>query len=472
MAAVLLSSPGEPAHLAARQPDLPGIRPADAAATAQLVYEVVQERNPAAARQRLVDGLGHLWGDVRVALGSQRGSSGCRLAALSGQPKFERRSEFVRAVEAALDETLRHTGPVRWPAPDQSSSPLPTFRRVASLATAEAILGMKLPVAEGLPACALLLIGEGAEIADPDRIARLQGGAAALGGLSAILDQASLTPAHAAVRRGWKLFAGRGRWWGLGVAGTLAIAAWIPAPDRIHCSCTLEPQVRRYVAAPFEGTLEKALVAPGDVVTQGQPLALLDPRPLKLELAVLQAQEQEAAKRQDAALATRQAAPAQMAELERSQAAHKIEHQERRLQQMTLRSPLDGVIVRGDLERSEGVPLKSGESMFEIAPLSPMLVELAVAEDEVRLVEAGMPVSIRLVAFPSRTFTGTVARIHPRAEVRDEQSVFIAEVLLDNQEVLLRPGMAGQAIISGRSQPLGWTLARRPVIRMTRWMWW
>ena len=339
------------------------------------------------------------------------------------------------------------------------------------MASASSIVGIRLQVEGGEAHAGVLVLADGDD-GCPQQLTQLQAAAPALAGLTALLSHASSTGLDAAWRIGTRWLKGRTRWVALAAAAIFGAIAIVPVPDRIKCSCTLEPQVRRFVVAPFAGTLQKALVTPGQVVAQDEPLALLDRRPLEMELTLLKTQEQEAAKRRDAALATRHAAEAQLAELERAGVASQLEHLQHRLEQLTLRSSLAGVIVRGDLQRAEGAPVEMGQSLFEIAPLQPMLAEVAVPEDEVRLVEPGMGVTIRAAAFPGTAFRGVVSRIYPRAEIRDGQSVFIAEVQLPNDDDRLRPGMRGDATVSGRTQPLGWTLVRRPATRMARWIGW
>ena len=79
---------------------------------------------------------------------------------------------------------------------------------------------------------------------------------------------------------------------------------------------------------------------------------------------------------------------------------------------------------------------------------------------------AGQAVTIRLDAFPLRTFHGTVSRISPRAETREEENVFVAEVKLDNIKNLLRPGMVGRGRVWTGWSPCGWNLLHKPFYQL------
>src|SRR5690606_10766022 len=53
---------------------------------------------------------------------------------------------------------------------------------------------------------------------------------------------------------------------------------------RVTGSATVQGVVQRALAAPFDGYIREALHRAGDVVTQNEPLAILDTREIELEL--------------------------------------------------------------------------------------------------------------------------------------------------------------------------------------------
>jgi hypothetical protein len=110
--------------------------------------------------------------------------------------------------------------------------------------------------------------------------------------------------------------------------------------------------------------------------------------------------------------------------------------------------------------------------LYEIAPLDAMVAELAVPDEEISYVREGLPVTVRLDAHPGRALKGRIARVHPRAETRDTDNVFVAEMLLDNPDAGLRPGMKGRAKIRSDRRWLWWILFHEPWERVTCWLRW
>ncbi|MDA7979110.1 MAG: efflux RND transporter periplasmic adaptor subunit [Pirellulales bacterium] len=257
----------------------------------------------------------------------------------------------------------------------------------------------------------------------------------------------------------------------LGLVVSIFLAA-IPLTYHPDCGCTVEPVMRRYVAAPFDGALEVTHVEPGVEVKAGQLLALMDGREIRWELAGIRADLHRATKERAGFLATHDSGQAELARLEVERLQSRTELLEYRTEVLEVRSPIDGVIVSGDWKNSEGTTLQTGQTLYEVAPLELMVVELEIAEDDFAHVRSGMQVTIRFDAYPLRPFTSVVSCVHPRAELRDDENVFIAEVRLDNSNNLLRPGMKGSASIEGESHSLGWILLRRPFAAAIRWLGW
>ncbi|MCA9128746.1 MAG: efflux RND transporter periplasmic adaptor subunit [Planctomycetales bacterium] len=246
----------------------------------------------------------------------------------------------------------------------------------------------------------------------------------------------------------------------------------MPFPHRIGCGVVCEPVVRRYVAVPFDARLANSDVFAGQQVTKGQRLATLDGGELLTQLAGLRAQSAQAEQRLLAALHQGDHSKAELERLESEQLAHEIELLESRQRQLDICSPIDGIVITGDLERAQGTPLTTGEILFEIASLERFVAEIAIDEADIGHVEESMEVSVSLDSAPGNIDASKISRIHLRNEIRKNESVYIAESSLENTDNKLRPGMNGSATIHAGYRPLGWILFHRPIEVVRHWIGW
>lgn len=409
---------------------------------------------------------------ARVAVGLRPTSGGaCTVRAFSDTDAFDPRSEAAQAAQAALQEVIARGEPAVWPPANESSRhALLAHRRwlefTSGSSVASGLFRDQRGVVQGAWLVALTVVSK-----PTDRVVEFL--------------RTAETPLAAALRlqmratrsRWWKLLEtarenlrGRRRW--LAGAALLAVAAVlaIPTTSHIRCPCVVEPTVRRHVAAPFAGPLEQAFVEPGDLVAAGQVLAVMDGRETRWELAGVRADFQRADKERAGHVATHESGKAELSRLERDRLGLRLQLLEHRDENLRIRSPITGIVVSGDLKKSEGSPLTVGQALFEIAPLDSMVVELAIAASDITYVRPGMTVTFRLDSSPFTPRQATIGRIHPRAEVRDGEHVFVAEVPMQNGDDAFRPGMHGWARIDGYRYPLAWNLLRKPLGALASWL--
>ena len=105
-------------------------------------------------------------------------------------------------------------------------------------------------------------------------------------------------------------------------------------------------------------------------------------------------------------------------------------------------------------------------------PLEKMHVEPAIAEDDQPYVLCDMPVHVVLDAFPLQSYESQIQHVHPRAELIEQQNVFVAKTLLDNPHQKLLPGMRGRAHIKAGTARIGWIIFRRPLATVLEWLGW
>jgi multidrug resistance efflux pump len=251
------------------------------------------------------------------------------------------------------------------------------------------------------------------------------------------------------------------------ITACLMLVALFPVPYGVNADVRIEPLAPRVVSAPFEALIEDVKVHPGDVVQTGQTLVTLDGRPLRLERQSLDAEIYQSAKQKDISLAAGRVAEAQQAQLKYQQLMRRRDLIDRRLEQLTIVSPIDGVVVSGDLRRSIGASLELGRALIEIAPLERVLVEVAIPEYEMPMLGEQAQAKIRVDASGTPTVQETITEIYPAGELREDKVVFLSLIELDNSTGAFRPGMTGKATVYGDYRPLIWPYVRRTIDQVT-----
>jgi multidrug resistance efflux pump len=397
---------------------------------------------------------------AQVAVGICQGrKQHCRLAAISGQPRIDKHSDLSRAFEACFDETVLRGLIAEWPVTaDAHRHATRAQQRLCSLTGSQTSISAPLEDDRGRIVGAWVFLGDQEFQRRRPDVQLIEAALRPVGSCLLLKQQAEASRIVRSMRATWNR---RSTWQAkaaVAAACLLAALLLLPRPYAIHAECQLQPVTRRFVVAPFDGRLETAVVAPGDIVSQDAVLARMDGRDVHWELTGLVAELGRSAKRRDAALASHDVVTAQLAKLDMDRLEANIQMLQRRAQNLDIKSPIHGIVVSGDLERAEGAPLSKGQSLFEVAPLDKMIVEIAIPDREIAYIHQGQQVVVRLNAFPRQTWSSTLDKIHPRSENKDGHNVFIGEVRLDNADQLLRPGMDGGARVIGESHPMGWNL--------------
>ncbi len=400
-------------------------------------------------------------------------STTCRMAAISQMVSVPRHGETVLAAQAAMHEAIARRTLTVWPAVDADQRhALLAHARCATALDCTGIVSSPLRDERGIVRGAWLVAGTADRVRREEVTTFLRAAESPIASTIQLLARADrgrvltrLMHIAQSLRRKKTLAL-------LGLSAAAAATLCVPVPYRVTCECQLEPVTRRFVAAPFAAPLKETFVEPGDLVTQNQLLAQLDGRDIRWELSGAQAELHRANKELAGHVAAHESGKAEVARNEVERLQLKAQLLEARERDLDIRSPIDGLVVSGDLQEEEGIPLEVGQVLFEVAPLDKMVVELAVPEDDVNAIRSWMPVRIKLDAFPWQPYDAQVDRIHPRSEIRDDQNVFIAEVPLENATRALHPGMRGHARIAAGSARLGWILFRRPLAAVLQWLGW
>ena len=148
------------------------------------------------------------------------------------------------------------------------------------------------------------------------------------------------------------------------------------------------------------------------------------------------------------------AAEVGVAEAQVAQAQAAVAALQTRIDKMTLRSPIAGVVTSRSAHAGEAA--LAGATLLTVANLDEVRLTIYIPEDELGRVYLGQEVGVEVDSFPGRTFTGTVTYISQQAEftpknVQTEEErvnmVFAVRVRLPNPDHLLKPGMPADALI-------------------------
>ncbi|MGD1065864.1 MAG: efflux RND transporter periplasmic adaptor subunit [Vulcanimicrobiaceae bacterium] len=112
-------------------------------------------------------------------------------------------------------------------------------------------------------------------------------------------------------------------------------------------------------------------------------------------------------------------------------------------------SPVNGTVIARDVTVGETVASSlQTPTLFSIAQdLSKMELDLAVGEPDIGHVASGDPVSFSVLAFPNRTFTGTVEQVRVDPTTVNNVVTYPVVVLVSNTDGALLPGMTANATI-------------------------
>jgi HlyD family secretion protein len=264
---------------------------------------------------------------------------------------------------------------------------------------------------------------------------------------------------------------------------------------KVSATGTLEPVKQVEVGTEVSGIVSAVLVEENQRVKAGQILAQLDPERLQAErtqaqsalvsagarLAEAQASVVEARENYSkltrlhelsegltpsqqelqAARATRDRAQAQetVARASIEEAKARLAVAEINVQRTVIRSPINGIVLQREVEPGQTVAASlSTPVLFLLAEnLTQLVLNVAVNEADIGRVRAGQAATFAVDAFPDREFPARIVRVRfaPDTNENSTETVVTYEttLLVNNGELLLRPGMTATADIVVEKHP-------------------
>jgi multidrug efflux pump subunit AcrA (membrane-fusion protein)/Zn-dependent protease len=143
---------------------------------------------------------------------------------------------------------------------------------------------------------------------------------------------------------------------------------------------------------------------------------------------------------------------------------------------LTLRSPMTGVVLTNDLDLRRNQELKPGaEFLLEIADLNDLTATVEVKEEDLEYVHLNKPVTFRPRQAKLRPYNATVKMILPKIQSDPTKPHRVArvQIVVNNSDGKLFPGASGYAKIWSEQIPLSQRLGRefQRLIPLERFLW-
>lgn len=444
-----------------------------------IATSLAHERFQAAATAVATE-LAATFGCERVAIGFSKGRH-IELRALSHSASFAKKTNLVRAIEAAMEEAGDQLATVVFPA--RNDGPFQVTRAHAELIAGHGAGAVcTVPLTAGDRVLGALVLEMPAGSAFDERTVELCEHAALL--LGPVLDvkrredrwlgrkavDSLLThlghlvgPRHVALK-----------FWVIVVALVTAFLAIAEGDYMITADAALEGKVQRAVTAAMQGYIVEARARAGDVVRKGAVLAAMDDRDLRLERQKLLSQslQQESERRQ--AIAEGNRARAGILEAQTGQVRAQLALVDEQIARTRLVAPFDAVVVKGDLSQSLGAAVERGNVLFELAPLESYRVIMKVDERDIPGVTVGQKGLLALTSMPTESIALTVEKITPVSVIDQGRNFFRVEAVAQGAIERLRPGMEGVGKIQVERRKLLWIWTHKLThwVRMWVWSWW
>jgi RND family efflux transporter MFP subunit len=192
-----------------------------------------------------------------------------------------------------------------------------------------------------------------------------------------------------------------------------------PAVEAVYATGAVEPVFWAKVSSTTVGRIVKIAFKEGQQVKAGDILLQLDDREARARLAEAKANREflEKELKRVAQLLERKIASEQQYQRILAQHAAAVAAEagaKQRLQDLTLRAPLGGEVLRQDGNIGEVV--KAGDVLFWIGKRYPMWIEAEVDEEDIPRVRKEQTVLVRADAFPGKSFTAVVSAITPKGD--------------------------------------------------------
>ncbi|MDR0982152.1 MAG: efflux RND transporter periplasmic adaptor subunit [Culturomica sp.] len=209
-------------------------------------------------------------------------------------------------------------------------------------------------------------------------------------------------------------------------------------------TATLEADEQVYYAPASPGRIGKIYVEVGDRIKKGQLLVQMDPTSFnqaKIQLKNLETEYNRAVKLNETGSISKQAYDAAVTSYE--VAKSNVEFLEENTKML---APFDGIVTgkyfeNGELYTGVAAGGAAKPSVILIEKIKPVKAYVNLAEHYYLALKEGMKIQLKSEIYPDKIFDGKVSIVYPTID--KSSRTFKVEIIIPNEEELLRPGMYG-----------------------------
>lgn len=437
----------------------------------------------------LCNAIAQRTGSVRVAIGWLKGVN-VKVQALSHTENFDKRQELIQGLQNVMEEAADQDEPVYFnPNSEQGEPSTPNVtREAAAFSRAQAgnsvlavpmrrqgeligVLSLEWAPKTVLPAGAVGSMTVAADVLSAQLYDRYQN------------DRWLITKTGISVRELGKKIIGPKYMISKLVCSILlacVLVLFLYSPMyRVTAPFQFSTTEKRVISAPFDGFLGELGEVDGNRVRAGTQvkrdtlLISMDTKERELQRAQAISQSQSLAAEARLAQVEGKNAEAQIKLSQKAGADARIKALDAEIERASIRSPIDGHVLKSEADDRRGGQIRAGEALFEVAAIDHLRVELSVNERDVALLKVGQKGYLATTSLPSEKYAFTVNRVVPQGLVREGSNVFtVYGTLTEAPKDTWRPGMAGEARIEIEPKPLGYHWTKRLVdwVRLKLWI--
>ena len=207
-------------------------------------------------------------------------------------------------------------------------------------------------------------------------------------------------------------------------------------------SASVQPYATNNIMPQTGARIRKINVEVGDYVTKGQVLAEMDRFQLdQLELQIRNDEVEYARLK-----GLYEQGGVSQSDFEAAELGYKVRktNYENLLENTVLRSPINGYVTARNFDKGDMFSMSA--PLFTVQQVVPVKLLVGISESEYTRVSKGDRVSLTVDALPGRSFSGRIARLYPTIDAATH--TFNAEVVVDNADRALRPGMFARVSVT------------------------